>query len=371
MAEPQSQLKVLHICQRDDPATGGAARVAIEFIKRLPRHGVDAHCLFLYGEPGYFQAELGDRAHYLHLHSSRDILHFDRLRQFIRQFDPQILHHHDGLSWPHALTFFHPNIIKVAHAHLPAPPKRSRGQIAAWLQRSSTDRLLCITEDTQANQITTGGYQKDKTQVLYNGVDRDRFQSATTITKSTARKHLNLPIANPVIGFVGRLHCAMKGVDDFLRVMQLLPANYHGLIVGDGPDAAALQQVAHELGIVDRVKFTGLLKDPSDAYQAMDIFCLTSHWEPFGLVVAEAMACQIPIIGFACPGGIKELLCPDTGVVLRNRDMSLMAKSIVETIDQLDRHCSMSRQAYSQLQIKFDWEKNTDRLAHIYRYLLK
>jgi glycosyltransferase involved in cell wall biosynthesis len=371
VAEPQNQLKVLHICQRDDPATGGAARVAVEFIKRLPQHDIDAHCLFLYGEPSYFQTELGDRAHYLRLHSSKDFRHFDRLRQFIRQFDPQILHHHDGLAWSHALTFFHPNIVKVAHAHLPAPPPRSRGQIAAWLQRFSTDLLLCITEDTQSNQITQGGYTQGKTQVLYNGVDRDRFQPASEIAKSNARTQLGLPQANPVIGFVGRLHCTMKGVDDFLRVIQRLPPNYHGLVVGEGPDMETLKQLATELDLANRVKFTGLLKDPTVAYQAMDIFCLTSHWEPFGLVVAEAMACQIPIIGFECPGGIKELLCQDTGIILPNRDLLLMVNSIVNTIKHPNQYQDLNRQAYLRLQIMFDWEKNTDRLAHIYRCLLK
>jgi glycosyltransferase involved in cell wall biosynthesis len=371
VAQPQSQLRVLHICQRDDPATGGAARVAVEFIKRLPDHNIDAHCLFLYGEPSYFQTELGDRAHYLHLHSSKDFLHFDRLRRFIHQFQPHILHHHDGLAWSQALTFFHPNIIKIAHAHLPAPPRGSRGQTAAWLQKHSTNLLLCITQDTQINQIDIGGYPADKTQVLYNGVDLDRFQPTNVILKSKAREQLNLPQSKPVIGFVGRLHSEMKGVDDFLRVIHLLPPDYHGLIVGDGPDRSALQNFAHELGISDRVRFTGLLQTPAMAYQAMDIFCLTSHWEPFGLVVAEAMACQVPVIGFECPGGIKELLCPDTGVILRNRELSQMAKSIIDTIEHPEQSQIFCHQAYMQLQTKFDWEKNAYQLSQIYQTLIQ
>ncbi|WP_208344638.1 hypothetical protein, partial [Aetokthonos hydrillicola] len=118
MLNSSKQLRVLHICQRDDIATGGSVRVAAEYVKRLPNHEVDAHCLFLYGSPGYFQSELDKRAHYLNIKNSRDILKFGRLSKFLQQFQPQIIHHHDGLLWSHLLTFFHPGKIKIAHAHL-------------------------------------------------------------------------------------------------------------------------------------------------------------------------------------------------------------------------------------------------------------
>jgi len=365
-------LRVLHICQRDDLATGGAARVAVEYVKRLPDYHIDARCLFLYGPPGHFQTELGDRADYLNITDSRDVLHFGRLRQAIRQFQPHILHHHDGLLWSHALTFFHPNQIKMAHAHLGADPTASplsRSRFASWCQRQSTDLLICITEDTRRSQIHQGGYRPEHTQVLYNGVDETRFYPPSPQERAIARRQFGLPEQASVVGSVGRLHCEMKGTDDFLRVMQLLPPNFWALVVGMGPDYHALKHLAASLEIDHRVIFTGILDTPTVAYHALDLFCLTSHVEPFGLVVAEAMACRIPVLGFACPGGVQEILHASTGWVIADRNRQAMADTILHLTAHPDLHHPYQVEAEAILQHNHSWSKNTATLANWYQML--
>ncbi|MBD0388958.1 MAG: glycosyltransferase family 4 protein [Nostoc sp. C3-bin3] len=367
-------MRVLHICQRDDSATGGALRVAAEYVKRLPKYEVDARCLFLYGSPGYFQTELGEhRAHYLGLQNSREFLKFGRLLNFLREFQPNIIHHHDGLLWSHLLTFSHPGVVKVAHAHWGAGNGvlLSRGTLAAWLQRQSTDFLICITDNTRQSQIEQGRYLSSRTHVLYNGIDRDRFYPPTAAERAIARNQFGLPSDAPVIGFVGRLHCKMKGTDDFLRVIALLPPHFWALVVGSGPDAEALKHLAVTLGIAERVVFAGIVKKPTVAYHSMDVFCLTSHWEPFGLVVAEAMACRVPVVGFACAGGVNELLNRETGCVLPDRDLQAMAQAIIEAIEYPERWLGHQTNAQSRLKQNHDWEKNTSTLAHLYKKLLK
>lgn len=371
---PAKQLRVLHICQRDDPATGGAVRVAAEYVKRLPNYEVDAHCLFLYGSPGCFQSELGEhRTHYLGIRNSREFLKFRRLLNFLREFQPSIIHHHDGLLWSQLLTFSHPNVLKVAHAHLGAESGGllSRSALAAWLQRQSTDLLICITEDTRKSHIEQGRYITNRTQVLYNGVDRDRFYPPTTTERAIARNQFGLPSDVPVIGFVGRLHCQMKGTDDFLRAIALLPAHFWALVVGSGPDIDYLKHLAATLGIAERVVFTGIVENPTTAYHAMDVFCLTSHWEPFGLVVAEAMACRVPVVGLPCQGGVNELLTPETGFVLPYRDLEAIAQAVIEAIKYPERWHQRHTKAASVLEHNHNWEKNASHLAHFYQEVLK
>ncbi len=364
--------KCLHICQRDDPATGGAVRVAVEYVKRLPKYEVDAHCLFLYGSPGYFQSELGAHAHYLDIQNSREFLKFGRLINFIREFKPQIIHHHDSLLWSNLLSFFHPGVIKVAHAHF-APGDEallSRGALAALLQRQSTDFLICITENTRKSQIEQGRYLPSCTHVLYNGVDRDRFYPPTAALRAIARSQFGLPSDAFVIGFVGRLHCLMKGTDDFLRVIALLPPHFWALVVGSGPDADYLKQLAQTLGIAERVVFSGIVDKPTVAYHSMDVFCLTSHWEPFGLVVAEAIACRVPVVGFACTGGVNELLTSETACVLPDRDLQAMAQAVIEAVEYPERWNQRHSNAESLLKQNHDWEQNTSNLADLYEKLL-
>lgn len=372
MAIPAKQLSVLHICQRDDPATGGAVRVATEYVKRLPKYEVDAHCLFLYGSPGYFQSELGDRAHYLDIYNSRDFLKFGRLLNFLREFQPHIIHHHDGLLWSNLFTFVHPGVVKVAHTHVSAGNGAlvSRGALAASLQRHSTDFLICITENTRRSQIEQGGYLPSCTHVLYNGVDRDRFYPPTATERAIARSKFRFPNDAFVIGFVGRLDCKMKGTDDFLKAIALLPANFWALVVGSGPDADYLKHLAQKLGITERVIFTGIVEKPTVAYHSMDVFCLTSHWEPFGLVVAEAVACRVPIVGFLCAGGVNELLTPETGYVLPDRDLQAMAQAVIEAVEYPERWSQRLTNAESLLKQNHDWEQNASKLAYLYKQLL-
>ncbi|MBD2772384.1 glycosyltransferase [Iningainema tapete] len=372
MVSSAKHLRVLHICQRDDLATGGAARVAVEYVKRLPNYEVDARCLFLYGSPGYFQSELGVSAHYLGIKNSQDFGKFGRLTKFIKQFQPDIIHHHDGLLWSHLLTFFHPGIFKVTHAHLGANSNSfsPRNIVAAWLQRQSTNLLICITEDTRNSQIEQGGYKQNRTYVLYNGVERSRFKPPTPTQIAFARKNFQLTEHARVVGFVGRLHCEMKGTDDFLRMIALLPSNYVGLVVGSGPDADQLKQLAQTLKISQRVVFTGIIENTAVAYHAMNVFCLTSHWEPFGLVVAEAMACGLPIVSLSCTGGVNELLTKETGFLLPDRDLEKMAQAAIEAVEHPEVGRERSINSRLRLQQYHDWDNNTSKLANLYKNLL-
>ena len=106
-----------------------------------------------------------------------------------------------------------------------------------------------------------------------------------------------------VVGFVGRLHDEHKGCLDFVDVVGHLPKHYKGLVIGSGPDEAAMRARAEILGLEGRIVFAGLLNQTVDAYHAMSVFCFLSRYEAFGLTIAEAMACEIPVVGFECPGG--------------------------------------------------------------------
>ena len=364
-------VKVLHICQRDDSATGGAVRVAVEYITRLKHYGVEAHCLFLYGKPNDFQPQLAPFAHYLDIRNSNEVWKFTRLNKFIRKFAPDIIHHHDGLMWSNLITSIHPNYKKISHAHLSATVYTSpiKGKVAAWIRRRSTNALVCITDFIQADYVNSGRYKQETTHVISNGVDANRFQPVSTELKRAAKKSFGWDTDTPVIGYVGRLDCQTKGVDDFIRVLAELPENIKGLIVGDGPDRAELVALAQQYCLSDRIRFTGNLSEPYQAYCAMDVFCSTSHYEGFGLSVIEAMSCEIPVVGFVCEGGINEVLNETTGDVV-DRDPLKMAKAISNI---LDAGLSQSKLDNIRAKIKTDycWEKNAEKLATLYQDIIQ
>ena len=109
-------------------------------------------------------------------------------------------------------------------------------------------------------------------------------------------------VGKRVVLFLSRIH-RKKGCDlllqAFARVMKPA-AEWHLVMAGpdDDASAASLCQLAVELGIADRISWPGMLMGDAKwgAFRAADVFCLPSHSENFGIVVAEALACQCPVL---------------------------------------------------------------------------
>ncbi|MGY6529661.1 MAG: glycosyltransferase family 4 protein [Cyanobacterium sp.] len=365
-------MKVIHICQRDDPATGGAVRVAVELVKRLIANNIDARLLFLYGDSGYFGQNLESHCDYLRLKNSRDIWLYPRLNKYLAKIKPDIVHHHEDLLWSQLLTLNHPSYKKIIHSHSSrvANPQSLKTLLLYKCHRFSADFSVCITKEVQDTQSLNVGFDRNKTSVIHNGIDLQHYSPSSFEDKIRARQQLNLPVDHPIIGFVGRLNNLMKGVDDFLRIIAKLPENYEGLVVGDGPDLINLQQLARKLGIDNRVFFTGLLNDTKLAYQAMDVFCFTSRFEPFGLTIAEAMASGVPVVGFSCPGGSSTILTKETGTVIEDRNIEAMAEGIKAIISSPQTVELQLIKARHLLETKFDWEISTQNLINLYSQLL-
>lgn len=102
----------------------------------------------------------------------------------------------------------------------------------------------------------------------------------------------------PVIGSMGRF-VAKKGFDVYLRALALLKARgieFTALLGGAGAEEARLKQLAESLGLQGTVRFCGWVEDRQAFYESIDIFCLPSLHEPFGIVLLEAFAHCVPVV---------------------------------------------------------------------------
>ncbi|MFJ1253087.1 glycosyltransferase family 4 protein [Cupriavidus sp. CuC1] len=117
---------------------------------------------------------------------------------------------------------------------------------------------------------------------------------------------------------VGRLVPA-KGFDTLLRAWSLVAAQapeWELMIVGEGEERAALEALREQLGLGASVRLPGAYSDVTLAYEQASIFCLSSRYEGFGLVLVEAMAFGLPIVSTNCETGPRELLAPDHDALL-------------------------------------------------------
>lgn len=150
-------------------------------------------------------------------------------------------------------------------------------------------------------------WSAERIQTLYNRIDVAATQSVM-VDKYEARQALNLPQDAWIIGNVGRLHHDKDQttlIEGFAKALPQLPANSLLFIAGIGPLEDALKQQVARLKLQSSVIFAGNVPDVKRYFKAFDVFALTSDREPFGMVLLEAMAAELPIICSDCGGGAE------------------------------------------------------------------
>lgn len=164
-----------------------------------------------------------------------------------------------------------------------------------------------------------------------------------------------------VLGIVGRLN-PIKGQDRFLRVLARVletAPDAWGLVVGGaifGEDryAEGLRELAEELGIAQRVTFTGQLADPAQALAAMDLFVQTGDPEALGLVNLEAMAMGKAVVGFE-HGSLPEIVVNgETGRLVPSGDETELAAAVAELLRDPARRAQWGRAGRARAEIHFD-----------------
>lgn len=151
------------------------------------------------------------------------------------------------------------------------------------------------------------GWPAESIQTLYNRIDVSAVKHEL-LDKAAARRQLNLPENAWVIGNVGRLHHDKDQatlIKAFHQAQPALPDNSLLVIMGKGPLEAELKGLAASLSITDQVIFPGNVTNARQYFKAFDEFVLTSDREPFGMVLLEAMAAELPIICSDCGGGAE------------------------------------------------------------------
>jgi glycosyltransferase involved in cell wall biosynthesis len=184
-------------------------------------------------------------------------------------------------------------------------------------------------------------------------------------TDLPARARLDGP---PTIATVGHL-VARKRHDDVLRALAELP-DVRYLVIGDGPERAALERLARELGVGERVVFTGAL-EPRVALERMraeaTCFAMPSTEEAFGVAYIEAMAAGIPAVGCAGEPGPAEIAAAGGGIELvPPRDPPALAHCLRELLGNASHRDALAAAARATVEREFTWSRCGERTLAAY-----
>lgn len=152
---------------------------------------------------------------------------------------------------------------------------------------------MAISHLIKEQLIQDVGVEAEKITVIENGIGKTT--ESIEAGRSAARDRMGVDDEQFVVLFAGDLKTPRKNFDILLAALQYLPVEIVVVAAGaheEGP----YPQLAKQLGVEDRVKFLGMRTDLLNLYPGADTFALLSHYEPFGLVVTEALSAGLPVV---------------------------------------------------------------------------
>ncbi|WP_294956134.1 glycosyltransferase family 4 protein [Sulfurovum sp.] len=148
-------------------------------------------------------------------------------------------------------------------------------------------KIIAISGMVKNNIIDAYGIDPSKIVVIYNGIELQEYDTSHAFPKLS--KEFRIAQAQKIITFVGS-GFKRKGVEEFLHIISRLKYDdFKAFIIGKEKKLSCYEDMARQLGLENKVVFTGPRKDVNDFYVISDIFLFPSRYDPFGNVILEAM----------------------------------------------------------------------------------
>jgi glycosyltransferase involved in cell wall biosynthesis len=316
---------------------GGTERQFVNVVKQLDRSKFEIH-VGCFRKFGPLLEEINACGHPLTDYSIRSLYGYRtaqavlRLARYLREHRIQVVHAY-GL---------YPNLCAVPAARLARVPVviagvRDTGAHATPIQ-TRAQRWMCRAADcvvANANAVrdwlSLQGIPEQKIRVIPNGiVPREPSEPG-----QSAREEFGIPVDAPVVGAICRIN-PIKGVNYLLEAAAVVRQRHPAarfMIVGDGGFRNALMQSASDLGVADRVIFTGFRTDIDRFIQAFDISVLPSLTEGMSNTLMESMAAGVPVVATRVGGTPEIVIDGVTGILVEPRDSQTLARSILKLLD--------------------------------------
>ena len=241
------------------------------------------------------------------------------------------------------------------------------------------DRIVAATPAELAQLQWLYQAETRKIEVIPPGVDLSHFYP---IPRDEARAYIGVPPCDQMLLFVGRVE-TLKGIDALIEALALMRQNGEQVclaVIGGDPDLSPealsdemtrLQAMREQYGLQESVAFLGRKSQDTLPYyySAAEAVVVPSHYESFGMVALEAMACGTPVVASQV-GGLAFLVQDGiTGFTVPVDEPSTLAARLTELVQNPGLREQMGHQA-AVFAREYDWEKITERMIKLYKEVL-
>ncbi len=339
-------LRVLHVITR--LSLGGSSENTLASIAALQRVGHEVALAVSFGESDPPSLEDARRRGVRLVDAPglrrepaplRDLRALRRLLSIIAAERPHVVHTHTskaGFVGRLAARLARvPAVVHQPHGHaFYGYWGRGKSALFAALERRAarwSDRIVTLTDRGIEEHLARRIGRRAQYVSVPSGVPVDRLRAAAP-SRAAARERLHLEPAAFVVAGLGRL-TPIKGFDLLVEALPAVAAavpDARLVLIGDGPERAALEARAAALGVGGRLTVTGAVGDVTPWLAAADVVAAPSRNEGMGRVIVEAMALGVPVVG-AAVGGIPSVIADgECGRLVPPEDPAALARALVE-----------------------------------------
>ncbi len=248
---------------------------------------------------------------------------------------------------------------------------------------SAAEGIIAATDAEREQLVTLYDVNPEKITIIPPGVDTHHFYP---IAQDEAKEAIGIPVQDRMALFVGRVE-PLKGLDTLIKAMGILKQTcksfrcpHYLVIIGGDPEEdpdemsvemARIRALCQELGLKDMILFLGKRGQMTLPYYyaAAEVVVMPSHYESFGMVALEAMACGTPVIASRV-GGLAHLIKDgQTGYTVPMQDPNALAEKLHLVFIDAELRARLGAQAAKYAQ-NFCWEAITTQMLDVYRGLL-
>ncbi|MFC3415135.1 glycosyltransferase [Algoriphagus hitonicola] len=366
-------IRILHCIETI--ASGGVEQVRLTLIRGLPKDRFEHKIICTWKGGAIAEALEAAGVELIPIGGFKNPLEWrkhKKVLEVIREFKPQIIHGaiFEGMAMAAVGGTLGkvPVVILEETSH---PIHRSKKAI--YLQRlfaKAADKVIGIAPTVVTYLKDTIKLPASKVVLINNGVNQPREVNSEEIAQ--LKNVLGIQPGELVIGSSGRFYNEVKRFTDILDAISTLDnPNLKFLLLGQGQDQDLILNHAKKLNLERHLIMPGFQSDTAPYYQIMDMFCIASAHEGFGLVAAEAMLHQLPVLATKV-GGLQDIVVNgETGFLVDVYSPDQIAEKIKILIQNPDLRKTMGQNGYQRAMDNYTAVRYCEEVERLYLELLE